>query len=285
MQEDLYHLPDKFLIAPLAEQFEEWWNEELQMGKKPLVIDILRRQFGKRFLPMGLLKLLMDVSTSISPLMIQQILLFLEQKSSNPSQSPGIGILYSFILFGITMISTIAISQFFQKVQGIGMIVRGVLTSAIYRKSLRLSSKSRQTFDSGKITSIIATDCVRIDSFLMFFHLMWTYSFQIILIFSLLIATIGISALSGIALLVVMIPIQVVITNRLIKLRKSNAPKTDSRIKLTQEVFRGMQIVKMFSWETPFLEKIMKIRNEELTAVITSKYMLACNSSIVISDQ
>ena len=54
------------------------------------------------------------------------------------------GYLYMILLVGINLVNTILNSQFYIKQMLIGLRVRAAITSALFRKSLRLSSKSRK---------------------------------------------------------------------------------------------------------------------------------------------
>jgi ABC-type multidrug transport system fused ATPase/permease subunit len=223
-----------------------------------------------------LFKFTTDIGAAVAPLIIEQILIYVSLKSSKTPQSLGLGLTYVALLFIVTMVSSLSIAQFFQRVNGIGMSVRSVLTVVIHQKSLRLSSSARQTFDSGKIMNMIATDSVRIDQFTMFFHLIWTYSIQLFVIIGLLVYIIGISALAGVGLILVVVPLQVMIARWLVVLRKTNATITDSRIKLTQEVLQGIRIIKLFSWESSFLDRILSVRALEFLAVVKANLIRSC---------
>ncbi|KAJ3287921.1 hypothetical protein HK104_008405 [Borealophlyctis nickersoniae] len=259
---DLYPIRPDLDAEKLADAFEKEWEKQSRSGRKPRVWRIFYGLIARKFLPYGLLKYISDLS----------------QVTSDPSWR---GHLLAITAFIVTMVGSIAISFFFQRVQGIGMAVRGALTSVIYRKSLRLSGSARQEFNSGKITNIIATDCMRIDQFFTFFHLLWTFPIQIITIVALLLHLVGyttdgieisratsVSALAGVALLVALIPAQAKAIQKMVQYRKSNATVTDARVKLTQEVLSGIRIVKMFAWEDSFLERILALRRQELVAVV-----------------
>jgi hypothetical protein len=62
-----------------------------------------------------------------------------------------------------------------------------------------------------------------------------------------------------------LLPIQILVTNLLGRLRRLILKKTDSRIKLISELLQSMKIIKFFSWEDSFLRKISKIRKSEVT--------------------
>ena len=59
------------------------------------------------------------------------------------------GYLYTITLIAVTMLNTIINSQYFFFQYSIGLKIRTALTSAIYRKSLRLSGASRKEMTVG----------------------------------------------------------------------------------------------------------------------------------------
>ncbi len=121
--------------------------------------------------------------------MVQVILAFIA--SDRYYTEAYVGYLYALAIFLLAMLSSWGVAFFFQRVGGIGMAVRATLTCAIYRKSLRLNATARREFDMGKVINMVSTDCVRIDLFITFFHLLWSYGIQLPVIVALLIHLIG----------------------------------------------------------------------------------------------
>ena len=107
-------------------------------------------------------------------------------------------------------------------------------------------------------------DLVRLDLFIVFFHLTWSFPLQVIVIVILLLHVIGISTLAGVCILIAMIPIQIYIVKLLVSLRKSNANKTDQRVSFTSEILSAIRVIKFFAWEESFLSRIFEIREKEL---------------------
>ncbi|CAG2100192.1 unnamed protein product [Medioppia subpectinata] len=57
---------------------------------------------------------------------------------------------------------------------------------------------------------------------------------------------------SGMGILVLFIPFQVLMGRMFRSIRQKTAELTDSRIRLMQEIIAGMRIIKMYAWEQPF---------------------------------
>ncbi|KAJ3207721.1 Multidrug resistance-associated protein 1, partial [Entophlyctis luteolus] len=293
--EDLYPLAHRYSVVDLVDQFEELWRirfeaykEQLQVAKtsgkkdhkvpvEPSCIAILVEMFGRGFFPIGILKFVADMCNCAAPLVLQVIINYISD-SGGPNPPPlYLGFLYALGLFIMNMVASTCVQFFFSRAVAYGMTIRATLTGTIYRKALRLSGAERQKFNPGHITNIISTDLIRTELFIQMFHLQWTFPITLVVIISLLIHTIGVSALAGIAVLVCMIPLQVVAIKILVHLRRTNAKTTDERIRLTSESLSSIRVIKFFAlvWEDSFLQRIFAIRHKELKAVVSGNTVRA----------
>ena len=78
---------------------------------------------------------------------------------------------------------------------------------------------------------------------------------------------IGVSGLIGVAILMLLIPLNFSLGSFLQSIRAKHLPVIDKRVKLTEDIIRNISVVKMFSWDVPFLESILRIRNYEMRFV------------------
>ena len=146
---------------------------------------------------------------------------------------------------------------------GTGVLLRGALITAIYNKSLGLSTRARHVHSNGKLVNHISTDVSRIDFACQFFHMGWTAPIQLVICLSILLVNMGASALAGFALFIVMTPFQTRAMRLMLGFRKKTMVFTDKRAKLLQELLSGIKIIKYFAWEDPYLERINQVRNSE----------------------
>ncbi|KAJ3381657.1 hypothetical protein HDU84_004921 [Entophlyctis sp. JEL0112] len=275
--EDLHKLNKSVEVEGLVERFEHLWKLEAARheatlalpGPKPSITRILMKIIGHAYFPIGVLKAISDIGFSSAPLLLQALVGYIKS-SSGQETSITVGLLYAFGMFFVSVIASVCFGYFFQRSTKYGMVVRGILTAVVYRKALRLSGRARQEFDAGKITNIISSDLVRIDLFVFFFHLAWSYTLITVYVVGLLISVLRVSALAGIAMLLVTIPLQVHVTRSLVKLRKQNATLTDERVRLTSESLSSIRIIKFFAWEDSFLKRLSGIRESELKAVVSA---------------
>ena len=75
--------------------------------------------------------------------------------------------------------------------------VRNALISAIFRKSLKLSSKTRTEHTVGEITNYISVDAQRFIETIPYVCIMWATPLQVVLAFVFLYLELGVAALSG----------------------------------------------------------------------------------------
>ncbi|KAJ3151156.1 hypothetical protein HDU86_006146 [Geranomyces michiganensis] len=232
-----------------------------------------------RIAPMGIVKFFSDMTTVFSPLLVKYILIFVakskaiaESNRANGTDIPlpplaeGFG--YALGLLVLAIAGTLSNNIYFQVTTTQGMALRSAITASIYRKSLRLSAAARQDFNAGRVMTVVATDAQRIEQFIQFITVLITAPIQIIAICIFLIIQLGPTALAGIGLLVVMGPFQKTIMKRLGTIRKSVAPLTDHRVKLTQEILSGIRVIKFFAWNRPYLSKVEEVRKQEVAQVL-----------------
>jgi hypothetical protein len=146
--------------------------------------------------------------------------------------------------------------HFFYRASSTGVLLRGGLITAIYNRSLKLTSRARSTLTNGKLVNHISTDVSRIDFCCQFFHMSWSGPIQIAICLVLLLLQLGPSALAGFALFAIAVPTQLRLMKLLFLTRKKSMIWTDRRVKLLQELLGGMRILKFFAWEVSSFHSI-----------------------------
>lgn len=67
---------------------------------------------------------------------------------------------------------------------------------------------------------------------------------------------------AGVGILILAIPLNTVIARKMRTYQKTQMGNKDARVKLMNEILNGIRVIKLYAWETPFLEKISFIRND-----------------------
>lgn len=160
----------------------------------------------------------------------------------------------------------------------IGMRVRTALISAIYRKALTLSNTARKMTTTGEIVNLMSVDAQRFVDLLPFLNLIWSSPLQILLTIYFLWMELGASVLAGLAVMIMMIPLNGFISSYQRKLQTKQMKKKDERIKVINEILNGIRVIKLYAWEIPFIRKVESIRKNEIEYLKKTGYLQASSS-------
>ncbi|KAL0132722.1 hypothetical protein PUN28_000454 [Cardiocondyla obscurior] len=180
--------------------------------------------------------------------------------------------LYASGLILLTILSTIIYHHSNLGLMEIGMRVRIASSSLMYRKILRLSSSSTTT--SGQIINLLSNDMSKFEQLFVALHYIWILPIQGIIISFLIWRSVGIASLAGVILLIVQtIPLQGYISKWISKLRLKIAVRTDERVRLMSEIIKGIQVIKMYTWEKPFEGLVNRARKYEIDVLTLMSYL------------
>ncbi|RDB25853.1 Oligomycin resistance ATP-dependent permease YOR1 [Hypsizygus marmoreus] len=241
-----------------------------------------------RFWSAGLLKVIGDTAQVTSPLLVKAIINFATasytgHRLGTPVPSIGEGIGYALGLIALQVIASLCTNHFFYRAASTGVLLRGGLITAIYTRSLKLTSRARSTLTNGKLVNHMSTDVSRIDFCAGFFHMAWTAPIQMIICLILLILNLGPSAIAGFGFFILATPVQTIVMKQLFALRMKSMIWTDKRAKLLQELLGGMKVIKFFAWEVPFLARISDYRKREMGYIRSLLLMRAANNAVAMS--
>eukprot|EP00904_Undaria_pinnatifida_P009922 jgi/Undpi1/605/HiC_scaffold_10.g04069.m1 len=167
-------------------------------------------------------------------------------------------------LFTVVTLKTAIENQYFYAVINLGTGMRGVLSTAVYRKSLRLAPSARQNATVGEIVNYMQMDASRLENLPSSVHTLWDSAFQMTGYTTLLILCLGPCVLAGIAVMILLVPLNTFLFNRLSQYRMDMLKQTDLRVKLVNEMLQGIRAIKFYNWETPFRERVEAIHDAEL---------------------
>ncbi|KAJ2734972.1 hypothetical protein IW152_001954 [Coemansia sp. BCRC 34962] len=176
-------------------------------------------------------------------------------------------------IFLMLLLSSWTFQWFYFEIGKAVLIVRTALVSAVYRKSLLLSSQARSRLTLGRLTNLISSDVGQIERGVTMMLFCITIPLQVVASATVLVYIIGPVGISGWALVVAFVPVQMWISRYLVILRKQAVRYTDKRIRATRESLQGIKVVKLFVWERSILENVQRIRSKEV--VIIAKLNLA----------
>ena len=184
------------------------------------------------------------------------------------SDEPGWrGAVYILALVLVTNFNTIVNAHALFMQYEISLRLKTALISAIYRKSLRLSSNGRKEMTVGETTNLMAIDAQKFMDLIPFLNMVWTSPLGIILCMYFLWGILGPSSLAGLAVMVLMIPLNGYVAGKMKKYQVTMMKNKDKRVKLMDEVLNGIKVLKLYAWEPSFAEHILGIRNREIEAL------------------
>lgn len=191
------------------------------------------------------------------------------------------GIMYAILLFLVSMIQTVLSQQYLNSMLGIGMRIRSVLIAAIYKKSLRISSNARKESSTGEIVNLMAVDAQRFMDLATSVNTIWSAPLQIILAFYFLWRELGPSVITGVAVMIILIPINGYIAHHTKILQTKQMKSKDARVKLVNEILNGIRLLKLYAWEPSFENRVVKVRNDEIMILKQASYLNASTSFIL----
>ncbi|XP_061382567.1 multidrug resistance-associated protein 1 isoform X1 [Danaus plexippus] len=243
--------------------------------KPASILPALCLAFGGEFLFGALLKLVNDVLMFLSPQLLKLLIGFVDTK-----ETVWKGYLYAVGLFACATAQTLLLSHYFTRMYLVGMRIRTALTSAVYRKSMRISNSARKETTVGEIVNLMAVDAQRFVELTAYLNMIWSAPLQIALALYFLWGILGPSVLAGLAVMIVLIPVNGLIANRVKTLQIRQMKYKDERVKLMNEVLNGIKVLKMYAWEPSFEAQILKIRNKEMNVLKQTAYLNSATSFI-----
>lgn len=146
----------------------------------------------------------------------------------------------------------------------VGFRIRSALISAIYRKALKVSSSAKRDTTVGEIVNLMAVDAQRFFELISYLHLLWSSPLVMGVAIFLLWQQLGPSVLAGLAVMILMFPLNAYIAVKLRTYQVKQMIKKDHRVKLMNEILSGMRVLKLYAWEPSFEQTIQGVRDEEM---------------------
>lgn len=236
---------------------------------KKWLMKALFRTFLQNLMMSVAFKLVHDVLVFVSPQLLKLLITFVSDAEAFAWQ----GYLYSILLFLTAMLQSLCLQQYFNLCFQLGTNVRASLIAAIYKKALTMSSATRKESTVGETVNLMSADAQRFMDMANFVHQLWSSPLQIILSIVFLWGELGPSVLAGLAVMVLLIPINGFLVNKSKHIQVRNMKNKDERMKIMGEVLNGIKILKLFAWEPSFEKRINEIRACELKDLLKFSYL------------
>ncbi|XP_074600432.1 multidrug resistance-associated protein 1-like [Brevipalpus obovatus] len=243
------------------------------------ILAIFSRIHIGHFLLAAFCKLLNDLVQFVTPQLLKYLIQFIETGSDQPLWH---GFFIAISMFIVSTLESLFLNYYFYLLFMVAMRITSSLTAAIYRKALKLGDMARKETSTGEIVNLMAVDSKRFLDLLPFINLIWSAPLQIIVSIYFLYAELGYSALCGLVVMILMIPINALIAMYSKRMQLRLMKQKDQRTKFLNEILNGIKILKFYAWEESFMKNVTGLREKELKHLRGISY-LGCVTSFLFT--
>ncbi|KAF0884878.1 MRP4 protein, partial [Crocuta crocuta] len=280
-EDDMYSVLPEDRSKHLGEELQGYWDKEVlrseKDARKPSLTKAIIKCYWKSYLVLGIFTLIEESTKVIQPIFLGKIISYFENHDPADAVALHEAYVYAAVLAACTLVLAILHHLYFYHVQCAGMRLRVAMCHMIYRKALRLSNTAMGKTTTGQIVNLLSNDVNKFDQVTIFLHFLWAGPLQAIAVTALLWMEIGISCLAGMAVLIILLPLQSCIGKLFSSLRNKTATFTDVRIRTMNEVITGIRIIKMYAWEKSFADLVTSLRRKEISKILRSSYLRGMN--------
>ncbi|CAB0038330.1 unnamed protein product [Trichogramma brassicae] len=299
---DLYEPLKEHKSGLLGEKIARLWEEEVQRvekkklmskrvndeerddntneGPQPSLLRVLLRCFGGKLALYGIFLAFMEIALRLAqPIFLANMLQYFRVKTTTTLTD---AYMYASLVILCSVLNVLVIHPYMMAILHLGMKMRVACCSLIYRKSLKLSRTALGETTIGQAVNLLSNDVNRFDVATIFMHYLWIGPLETIIVMYVMYQRVQESAIIGVAVLMMFIPIQGFLGKRSSSLRLKTAIRTDERVRLTNEIISGIQAIKMYTWEKPFSALINLARFNEIKFIRGMSYIRGAIMSFII---
>ncbi|PNT76346.1 hypothetical protein BRADI_1g47277v3 [Brachypodium distachyon] len=266
---DLLELPAELRAASCYDKLLSSWTAEHQNHHADSsLLRAMSYAYGWTYLRLGLLKVINDSISFVSPLLLNKFIRLIQQGSVGMD-----GYIIAISLGLTSIIKSFLDTQYSFRLAKLKLMLRSSIMGIVYRKCLCLSLSERSRFSEGEIQTFMSVDVDRTINLCNSLHDAWSLPLQIGLALYLLYTQVNYAFLSGLAITIILIPVNKSISTRIATATQKMMKQKDERISCTGELLAHIRTVKMYSWEKLFSQRLKKRRELEMKHLATRKYL------------
>ncbi|KAK8780150.1 hypothetical protein V5799_018514 [Amblyomma americanum] len=185
----------------------------------------------------------------------------------NKEEESWKGYFYAFCIFlaGKTGMTLLRHCDFHYVVMGLQL--KGILVHAVYTKTLRVASACLTKYTVGEIVNLITVDADKVYQASLFVTAGMGAFFMTLMTAVWLWFFIGPSSLTVIVVTIVILPVTALLTRAGDRLQQKLMALKDERLMFTNEALSNIRIIKFYTWEVPFMNRILDIRSQEVFTI------------------
>nr|XP_015838864.1 PREDICTED: multidrug resistance-associated protein 4-like isoform X2 [Tribolium castaneum] len=269
--DDCFNVPlKKHEAAVLGAKFEEIWISE-ESQKRPSLIRALGKTFGMRYILYGILYFCIDLVIYLGqPFHLNKLLHCYDPDQTATAKD----VLYhGVIIILISFLGVVIIHFFFLEFATIGLEMRIACTSLIYRKLLQSKKSTLEKMTHGRLVNLLSNHVEKFDRTAIYFHFIWMGCLKAMAMIIFICVHFDYITTTAIGLFIIAFLFQTYITRRNFNNRNFIVQKTDSRIRLLNEIICGIRAIKLYVWENVFAKWMYTARKQELDAISKANFL------------
>ncbi|KAJ8978759.1 hypothetical protein NQ317_017482 [Molorchus minor] len=269
-EEDLYAVVESCKSKKCGDKAERQWTMQFKDDKTPSIYRLMWNRFGCRYLFLGVVNMTWKILNSImEPYAISSLIACFKSEKRNMHDI----YFYAVMVMLLNIFHFVYIHNYILSIQQLAIEIKTAFSSLIYRKALKLTPSAMSKISLGNIVTLITKDVYAFQMSIWMVNDTWIGIVQTCTICYLLYSKIGPVSFIGIGVLFSIIPVQIYIGKHISRLRLIVGKKTDQRLQTTQETLSTIRIIKMYTWERFFNDKVTAARIEEINKMLIAFYL------------
>ncbi|XP_065867125.1 ABC transporter C family member 13 isoform X1 [Euphorbia lathyris] len=265
--EDLLWLPTDMEPSTCHDRLLSCWQAQ-QSTSNPFLLKAIYFAYGWPYFCVGILKVFNDCIGFAGPLLLNKLIRFLQQGSTNWN-----GYILALSLGLASVFKSFLDTQYTFRLAKLKLKLRSGIMMVIYQKCLCVTVAERSKFTEGEIQTFMSVDADRTVNLCNSLHDVWSLPLQIGLALYLLYTQVKYAFLSGLAITILLIPVNKWISELIASATEKMMKQKDERIRRTGEILTHIRTLKMYGWEHIFSSWLMETRSLEVKNLATRKYL------------
>jgi ABC-type multidrug transport system fused ATPase/permease subunit len=246
----------------LLEKRIEYEKKKGTSPRKQLLYALVKTR-GWEWLACSFLKLTGELAQYVLPILLNELIKWMENRDGRSYAFP---LYLSIILLTVMMFRTFVMAFYVNLTCRVGLTRKTAFMGVIFNKVVKLNATTA-SINAGTLINILGNDAEKMSMGSRLFQNAWFQPVAVVICMTLLIHYIGVSALVGLFLMLLLLPLQIKLASKLTKLRRALLLKSDKRISVINNLILGIRAIKLLTWEKFILQDINKKRLTEMNSL------------------
>ncbi|KAL4150585.1 hypothetical protein PRNP1_009987 [Phytophthora ramorum] len=265
---DVWPLRPSIQANAIIQRFQRPLNDQNQSLPRAFA-----RVFGFQFFLTGLTMFVSMLCNLVGPMALNRVVSALSNTKTEEENVMRTAAVWVGLVFVAQVVQAMAdcYTGLQNEVTAIQCI--SLLKTLLYRKMMKLSASSRKKKSTGELTNMYTADCESLVRTALVVHQMWLIPLQIVVVSYLLVRVLNVAAFAGIAVIVLMLWLNHLVSEKMHTLQRELRRNKDKRMKKVTEAFKAVGIIKLNAWEDPISARINAAREIELHSLLRMRIM------------